>query len=109
MASKEKRDCDQRPRGQKLMPCPFCGGAQLLIGRGRDDEEWLYALRCKHCGIQGPLSRDEYGAVIEWNRRDHIGGCAEIVSTNFRLEYNYGGAADQAERPWIFPPRAERG
>jgi hypothetical protein len=47
---------------EKLLPCPFCGGVNVV--RGGDDK--MVAVFCGTCGACGP---DEYGSSNEWNRR----------------------------------------
>ncbi len=47
---------------EKLLPCPFCGGVNVV--RGGDDK--MVAVFCGTCGACGP---DEYGSSNNWNRR----------------------------------------
>lgn len=54
-----------------LLPCPFCGGTDLLI---RDVLSWTY-ISCEACATCGPAqasgSNDE--AIAAWNARPPAG------------------------------------
>lgn len=47
------------------LPCPFCGGMDLKIGRSPAYFFWVYCLSC-HIRRHTDTSKD---AVLEWNRR----------------------------------------
>jgi len=57
---------------EKLLPCPFCGGVNVV--RGGDDK--MVAVFCGTCGACGP---DEYGSSNNWNRRTPAPLSAEKV------------------------------
>ena len=45
---------------KEIKPCPFCGEDGFEIIKGR-------CVRCDFCGMCGPTSLDEEGAIYFWN------------------------------------------
>ena len=53
---------------EKLKPCPFCGGEDIIMCR---EETFIrgYYCRCKSCGCRTMhFSKEEY-VLTTWNRR----------------------------------------
>ncbi len=53
-----------------LLPCPFCGGTEILEGSLRG-EVWYFCGR-DECASLGAISDNEYGARLTWNTRTAI-------------------------------------
>lgn len=53
-----------------LLPCPFCGGTEILEGSLRG-EVWYFCGR-DECASLGAISDNEYGARLTWNARAAI-------------------------------------
>jgi transcription elongation factor Elf1 len=54
-------------KAPKLLPCPFCGGENLLV---TTDEYGGFCLNCENCGTVGPPSEYEPEQMRrEWNTR----------------------------------------
>lgn len=58
----------------ELKPCPFCGGAKVLLRKlpqkflGNE----LWACECLQCGVQIAVQYGKKKAIEAWNRRaDH--------------------------------------
>ena len=49
-----------------MKPCPFCGGKDLEYDGGI--HFWIICNN-NHCGIGGPSSETEEGAIMKWNNR----------------------------------------
>lgn len=45
----------------KLLPCPFCGSANVRYMKG-----WV---QCLNCNASGPDSYDNMAAIEAWNKR----------------------------------------
>ena len=54
---------------ERLLPCPFCGGAGALT---KYTHSFPYEIRCKHCGASSPRLRSQSGVFEAWNRRSSI-------------------------------------
>jgi hypothetical protein len=52
------------PIEQKPKPCPLCGGDAEIVEKGMN-----YAVRCRHCGCEGPEGMYKIWARVSWNRR----------------------------------------
>jgi hypothetical protein len=54
--------------------CPFCGNVVDLRVSGRNaftvdgETEIIWHVRCVECGANGPDDRDEFDAVLKWNK-----------------------------------------
>lgn len=60
---------------EKLLPCPFCGGADIRIdchrnrGTGEYEGQHVYSMCCYNCGATFP-NRYRRELLVEcWNRR----------------------------------------
>jgi len=61
----------------ELLPCPFCGSAQVTIYEGITGPGRRYTqVECMDCEAQGPR---EYGAIRRWNMRAERTRCAAIA------------------------------
>lgn len=56
--------------GERLKPCPFCGGAPFSRGFRR--------VECSKCGAEGP-GGTKAEAIAAWNRRSPAVGREEIA------------------------------
>lgn len=59
----------------ELMPCPFCGGDDVIIEYHVDDLKFISPyISCVACGVYGPQSSDgdESIAIERWNKRDEL-------------------------------------
>ena len=55
------------PLDQGLRPCPFCGGADVLLVL--DAARWP-VVQCQDCGANGPsITLSQHEAVAQWNTR----------------------------------------
>ena len=55
-----------------LLPCPFCGGINLLVcdpDRWAGEHYWHVDCQNQECGIEGPYDLGESGAIAKWNSR----------------------------------------
>lgn len=62
--------------GDKLLPCPFCGGEADCNNTGCQDYKLnpLWWVECLGCGISTSGSKEKEKAINEWNlRADHSG------------------------------------
>ncbi len=60
-------DC---PKGNLLMPCPFCGMPAVSCSVSDDGfERDVFYIRCTECGARTDDTPDEKSATMEWNRR----------------------------------------
>lgn len=48
----------------ELLPCPFCGGKNVVIMR---DGGWF--VMCNGCTANGPIVDHESSAITKWNTR----------------------------------------
>jgi Lar family restriction alleviation protein len=63
--------------GERLKPCPFCGGepiedSMLRDGYARfrkDRDAHAHFVRCRSCGAEGPWFKSASGARRLWNTR----------------------------------------
>lgn len=54
-----------------LLPCPFCGGAD--VGFGRTGQKWQ-TVSCNECGAEGPCTEIDRDLIIQkWNTRAAVG------------------------------------
>lgn len=53
----------------KLMPCPFCGGTNLEVGRWGD---YRLTVACSDCEFDGPEAITPEGAMEKWNGRPAV-------------------------------------
>lgn len=60
-----------------MSPCPFCESGKLVVAR-YIASTWLHAVRCEHCGAEGPpVKEHDYlnneavaaEAIGMWNQR----------------------------------------
>ena len=51
--------------GDKLKPCPFCGGHAIIDGC--DDTLWIVI--CKECNVSIGYKETECEAIDAWNKR----------------------------------------
>jgi len=49
-----------------LKPCPFCGGAAVVVP---DDNDCWSFVECKFCAAQSDGCRTKEDAIAAWNRR----------------------------------------
>jgi Lar family restriction alleviation protein len=68
----DKEDAELADVGERLLPCPFCGG-EAMQARGTDgnDEEYFY-IRCKCCAGEGGWDKILNGARMMWNKRANV-------------------------------------
>lgn len=53
-----------------LMPCPFCGSAEVSLWSDGSDHDWGSDwVECELCGTNGPLGSPSAEAVELWNTR----------------------------------------
>lgn len=52
----------------ELLPCPFCGGDDLIIVGGPVEDDWC-AVSCLGCMTVGPHNYTDPHAIAAWNRR----------------------------------------
>lgn len=50
---------------EELKPCPFCGGREIIIKRGK----YVWWCKCKHCGTESGVRVKKREAIEAWNRR----------------------------------------
>jgi len=53
---------------QKKQECPFCHGVANVIEEGPGYPNWIYRVYCHKCGLTSAFSRNEVGAIQNWNR-----------------------------------------
>lgn len=63
--------CLDRPKGEVLKPCPFCGNTHLSVYEQYDWKyKWLYfEVHCNNCGARSYSDDTAKQAVENWNRR----------------------------------------
>ena len=74
--------------GQKLKPCPFCGGVSVIYEHGRIPElphlsvEVAHKDRCPLVGAMGmvPMFETEAEAIAAWNHRVNSGPAADEMA-----------------------------
>jgi len=54
--------------GQSMLPCPFCGSADLTV-RGDDDVEFCFWVHCMHCNAEGPIAQSRRFAIVKWQKQ----------------------------------------
>jgi len=52
-----------------MMPCPFCGGSDLVFWKGSIGRDPLCVVACVHCSTNGPTRASESQAIAAWNQR----------------------------------------
>lgn len=58
--------------GERLLPCPFCGGeGRQAMGKDMDGEEF-YFIHCKCCASESGWGRSKGTAVMIWNKRANV-------------------------------------
>jgi len=64
----------------KLLPCPFCGSANLMLAHGA-------AIYCNDCGAKGPDAKRPFvpsfseAKALRWNQREHAAALARERET----------------------------
>jgi len=61
---------NNRAHEHQLMPCPFCGCADLTLDNLGDDDDWFVS--CNICEIQQIANYSRHVAVALWNRRQVV-------------------------------------
>ena len=51
----------------KAKPCPFCGGASLLI----EGDDQIFWYTCRSCSAEGGWAASQRGALRYWNMRQN--------------------------------------
>lgn len=61
-------------RGQRLLPCPFCGNDKHFRVDGPNCEglDGMCVVRCECCISDGPRGRYKTKAIKLWNRRPRL-------------------------------------
>ena len=55
---------------EKLKPCPFCNGKQLILADAPHDAiDKDYWIQCRSCACNGPWMKNSEGAKRMWNMR----------------------------------------
>ena len=54
-------------RERQLLPCPFCGSADLLVDNLVDEDD--YFVSCSQCHVQQIANYRAHEAVNRWNQR----------------------------------------
>jgi Lar family restriction alleviation protein len=72
---RERRDESEGGEVSELLPCPFCGGTNIFIGKDYDSEI-AYAF-CTNCGARGPRVRYYVNIPVKkayekWDRRANV-------------------------------------
>lgn len=49
----------------ELKPCPFCGGEQIIIKRGK----FMWWCKCEKCNAESGVRSKKLDAIYAWNRR----------------------------------------
>lgn len=82
------------PGSEALLPCPFCGKAD--VGFGRTGQKWQ-TVACNECGAEGPCTEIDRDLIIEkWNTR--AGPAQSPASYRWRQPGN---------KHWIYDPTPE--
>ena len=68
-----------------LLPCPFCGGAEILEG-SLAGEVWYFCGK-DGCSALGPSSSGEYGARLAWNTRAPVLTPAQMALLKIGAEW----------------------
>jgi hypothetical protein len=58
----------KNPKREKLLPCPFDGGAAGL-SELPPSVRFRFSVRCLKCAVQTPWTKNQGEAVTIWNRR----------------------------------------
>lgn len=69
----------------KLLPCPFCGGRDLLCANIKCDDEdlgdsWGIECNCYDCICIGPVQESQEEAIRKWNARSNV---AELIDYEY--------------------------
>jgi Lar family restriction alleviation protein len=81
-------DSTEETMSPVLVPCPFCGGTDLLQTDKMVNEdtagpeEWFVV--CGNCSAMGPLASSSAKAQAAWNRRIQAGAAADRESAHAR-------------------------
>lgn len=57
---------------ENLMPCPFCGGTEIIVNQDANDKWERWFAECGSCFSRGPidiLDQSKEEAIKRWNIR----------------------------------------
>ena len=49
----------------ELKPCPFCGGEQITVKKGK----YMWWCKCEKCNAESGVRSKKADAITVWNRR----------------------------------------
>ncbi len=55
-------------KAEALLPCPFCGGDDMIILNGPVEDDWC-TVSCEKCHARGPIDYTDPHAIAAWDRR----------------------------------------
>ena len=58
--------------GERLLPCPFCGGSAYIKNMPHDEIDTEYWVICQSCAAEGPWSKSKNAAKTLWNKRANV-------------------------------------
>jgi Lar family restriction alleviation protein len=85
----------------ELLPCPFCGGTDVIVGHKHYD----YEVWCRGCNASSAMHANAQNSIAAWNRRavPQDGSAVEVADVNVvnALRYYIEHEADFTPRDRI--------